>query len=198
MVDAVDRVRGLLVDGWARLLSGSIGYIATQVALLYVSLHSVGLAPAVSTVLMAAAIERLGTLVPITPGGTGIAEIGTIAWLVAAGLPPVQVVAGVVLYRVFLFALEIPVGAVLLGGWAWWRTSRSVGPGWEHRHEDPAPHRPLHPGPRWHRGSRGGAGGAPGCGRSRRDRADLDAGRSPTVARRTTPGRSPCCGAGPC
>ena len=121
VVDAVDRVRGLLVDGWARLLSGSIGYIATQVALLYVSLHSVGLAPAVSTVLMAAAIERLGTLVPITPGGTGIAEIGTIAWLVAAGLPPVQVVAGVVLYRVFLFALEIPVGAVLLGGWAWWR-----------------------------------------------------------------------------
>ena len=28
------------------------------------------------------------TLLPITPGGTGVAEIGAIAWLVAAGQPP--------------------------------------------------------------------------------------------------------------
>ena len=41
-------------------------------------------------------------LVPITPGGTGIAEIGAIAWLVGSGLDPVQAVAGVLLYRVFL------------------------------------------------------------------------------------------------
>ena len=70
-------------------------------------------------VLMAAAIERLGTLVPITPGGTGVAEIGTIAWLVAVGVDPVQVVAGVLLYRVFLIVMEIPLGGLLLGGWAW-------------------------------------------------------------------------------
>ena len=69
---------------------------------------------------MAAAVERLGTLVPITPGGAGIAEIGAVAWLVGSGLDPVQAVAGVLLYRVFVFALEIPVGGVLLGGWAWW------------------------------------------------------------------------------
>jgi uncharacterized membrane protein YbhN (UPF0104 family) len=67
---------------------------------------------------MAAAIERLGTLIPITPGGTGVAEIGTIAWLVASGLDPVEVVAGVLLYRIFLVALEIPVGGTLLAGWA--------------------------------------------------------------------------------
>jgi uncharacterized membrane protein YbhN (UPF0104 family) len=73
---------------------------------------------------MAAAIERLGTLVPITPGGTGVAEIGTIAWLLAAGLDPVEAVAGVLLYRVFLVALEIPVGGMLLGGWALlWRNA---------------------------------------------------------------------------
>ena len=69
--------------------------------------------------LTAAAIERLGTLVPITPGGTGVAEIGTIAWLVAVGLDPVQAVAGVLLYRVFLIVMEIPLGGLLLGGWAW-------------------------------------------------------------------------------
>ena len=46
-------------------------------------------------------------------------ELGVIAWLVAAGLDPTSVVAGVVLCRVFLVVLEIPVGGMLLGGWAW-------------------------------------------------------------------------------
>jgi uncharacterized protein (TIRG00374 family) len=100
-----------------------VGYIAAQVALLYVSLHAVGLDAPVTAVLMAAAIERLGTLVPITPGGTGIAEIGTIAWLLRVGLDPVEVVAGVLLYRLFLVALEIPVGGMLLGGWLLTRRS---------------------------------------------------------------------------
>ena len=61
---------------------GSVGYIAAQVALLDVSLHTVGLHRPLTVVLVAAAIERLGTLVPITPGGAGVAEIGAIAWLV--------------------------------------------------------------------------------------------------------------------
>jgi putative heme transporter len=112
------RVRDLFAGQWRRLVPGSLGYIAAQVALLYVSFRAVGLDAPVTIVVMAAAIERLGTLVPITPGGTGIAEIGTIAWLLAAGLDPVEAVAGVLLYRVFLVALEIPVGGLLLGAWA--------------------------------------------------------------------------------
>lgn len=123
MRESGERIHSLLVGRWTSLLPGSVGYIAAQVALLFFSLRSVGLDPAVTVVLMAAAIERLGTLVPITPGGTGIAEIGTIAWLVATGLDPAQVVAGVLLYRVFLIALEVPVGGVLLGGWAWGQRS---------------------------------------------------------------------------
>jgi uncharacterized protein (TIRG00374 family) len=117
--ESVGRIRGLLVAEWSRLLPGSVGYIAAQVALLFFCLKAVGLDAPVTVVLMAAAIERLGTLVALTPGGTGVAEIGTIAWLVATGLSPVEVVAGVLLYRVFLVAMEIPLGGVLLGGWAW-------------------------------------------------------------------------------
>ena len=79
---------GLLRAGGTRLLPASAGYIAAQVALLDVSLHTVGLHPPLTVVIMAAAIERLGTLMPITPGGTGVAEIGAIAWLVGTGLPP--------------------------------------------------------------------------------------------------------------
>ena len=117
--DSVDRVRVLLARGWATMVPASVGYVVSQVLLLAVCLRVVGLTPTFTVVLMAAAIERLGTLVPLTPGGTGIAEIGTIAWLVAAGLAPVGVVAGVLLYRVFLIVLDIPVGGVLLAAWAW-------------------------------------------------------------------------------
>jgi uncharacterized membrane protein YbhN (UPF0104 family) len=115
------RIRDLLVGGWRRLLPGSVCYIAAQVALLFFSLRAVGIDAPVTTVLMAAAIERLGTLVPLTPGGTGVAEIGTIAWLLAAGLDPAEAVAGVLLYRVFLIVMEIPVGGLLLAVWAWFQ-----------------------------------------------------------------------------
>ena len=117
--DVAQRSRGLWIDRWERLVPGSIGYVAAQVLLLYLSLYAVGLRPPLSVVLMGAAVERLSTLVVVTPGGAGIAELGAIAWFVAAGLDPVEVVAGVLVYRVFMFALEIPVGGALLGGWAW-------------------------------------------------------------------------------
>lgn len=113
------RIRQVFRAGWGRLVSGSAGYIAAQVALLDVCLHTVGLHPPLTVVVMAAAVERLGTLLPITPGGTGVAEIGAIAWLVGTGLDPVEVVAGVLLCRVFLVVMEIPVGGALLAGWMW-------------------------------------------------------------------------------
>ena len=117
--DSNDRIDQLLRRGWRRLLPGSIAYVAAQVALLGYALHVVGLDMPLATLLAAAAIERLGTVLPVTPGGVGVAEIGTIAWLVATGLSPAAVVAGVLIYRVFLVVLEIPVGGVLLAGWVW-------------------------------------------------------------------------------
>jgi uncharacterized membrane protein YbhN (UPF0104 family) len=119
-------IRTALGAGWPRMLVGSAAYIASQVLLLDLSLRTVGLRPALAVVLVAAALERLGTLLPITPGGAGVAEIGVIAWLVATGLDPAAVVAGVVLYRVFLIVMEIPVGGALLGGWAWRERLRAV------------------------------------------------------------------------
>ncbi len=120
------RIRELLESAGPRLLTASAGYIAAQVALLDVSLHTVGLHPPLTVVIMAAAIERLGTLIPITPGGTGVAEVGAIAWLIGTGLPPVEVVAGVLLCRIFLVVMEIPLGSALLAGWLW--QQRSVRP----------------------------------------------------------------------
>lgn len=115
------RVQVLLQQQWVRLVPACLLYIAAQVALLYCCLLAVGLHAPLTVVLMTAAIERLASLFPITPGGAGTAEIGAIAWMVASGLPPVEAVAGVLLYRVFLILMEIPVGGLVLGGWAWQR-----------------------------------------------------------------------------
>ena len=115
------RISEVFVHGWVRLVSASAGYLAAQVALLDMSLRTVGMHPPLTVVVMATAVERLGTLIPITPGGTGVAEVGAIAWLVATGQPPVQAVAGVLLCRIFLVVLEIPLGGVLLAGWVWSR-----------------------------------------------------------------------------
>ena len=117
--DSGARIRGLLVGNWSQLLPASVAYVAAQVLLLWFALRSVGLAPSIAVLVTAAAIERLGTIIPLTPAGTGIAELGTIGWLVAAGLDPVEAVAGVLLYRVFLVVMEIPLGGAVLGGWAW-------------------------------------------------------------------------------
>jgi uncharacterized protein (TIRG00374 family) len=117
--DSGDRIRQLLAGNWAQLLPASVAYVAAQVLLLWFALRSVGLDTPVAVLVTAAAIERLGTIIPVTPAGAGIAEIGTIGWLVAAGLDPVEAVAGVLLYRVFLVVMEIPLGGAVLGGWAW-------------------------------------------------------------------------------
>jgi uncharacterized membrane protein YbhN (UPF0104 family) len=116
---AVARMAELFGQRWFPLVVCSIGYVSAQVLLLDVSLRTVGLAPHLPVVMMAAALERLATLLPLSPGGVGLAELGAIAWLVSTGLSPAGVVAGVVLSRFFLFALEIPVGGAALAGWGW-------------------------------------------------------------------------------
>lgn len=115
----LDLARRQLVANWERLLPGSAGYVAAQILLLLLCLRAVGLELPLSTVIMAGAIERAASLIPLTPAGTGFAEVGTVAWLVTSGVDPASVVAGVLLYRVFLVALEIPVGGGLLTAWAW-------------------------------------------------------------------------------
>jgi uncharacterized membrane protein YbhN (UPF0104 family) len=104
---------------WAWLLAGGMAYTGAQVVLLGASLQAVGLQVPVATIVAAAAIERLGTVIPLTPGGAGVAEAGTVAWLIATGFDPTQAVAGVLLYRVFVVVMEIPVGGAVLAGWAW-------------------------------------------------------------------------------
>ena len=73
--------------------------------------------------------ERLMTLTVVTPGGTGPAEAGMVAVLIALGADATGSLAGVLLFRAFVVVAAIPAGA--LAGLGWWsaRQGRGRNPG---------------------------------------------------------------------
>ncbi len=110
---------------WLRLSVGMVAYGVMQALLLWACLHAVGVSLSPVSVLAAYAVDRVASMVILTPGGTGFAEAGAAATLVALGGAPAAVAAGVLLYRGFTFALEIPVGGAWTLGWLWARRRRT-------------------------------------------------------------------------
>ncbi|KQU67614.1 flippase-like domain-containing protein [Phycicoccus sp. Root101] len=117
LLESRDRVRGIVSARWPQLTTGMAAYVALQGALLWCCLHAVGIDLPVYAVIAALATDRVLSLIPLTPGGAGFAEVGTAAALIGFGADPLGVAAGVLLYRAFTFLLEIPVGGVWLGCW---------------------------------------------------------------------------------
>ena len=107
----------VLRRGWRGLALGGLGYPALQVVLLWSCLVALQVDVAFGAVLAAYAVERMLTLVPITPGGVGVVETAATAVLVGFGADPVGAAAGVVLFRVFSYLIEIPLGAVVAATW---------------------------------------------------------------------------------
>lgn len=109
----VRRRRGALTLGMA-------GYWLAQGALLWWCLLAVGLRPHPAVVFAALVVERVMTLMVVTPGGAGPAEAGMVTVLIALGADPSAALAGVLLFRAFVVVAEIPVGAAV--GLGWWAT----------------------------------------------------------------------------
>lgn len=109
---------------WPALSAGMLGYSALLCVLLALCLRVLGTAQPVTTVVAAVCVERLLTAVPLTPGGVGVAEIGLAGCLVLAGVDPAAAAAAALLYRVYTFALEIPVGLAVATGWGLARRAR--------------------------------------------------------------------------
>jgi glycosyltransferase involved in cell wall biosynthesis len=99
------------------MCAGIAGYVALQGLLLGLCLHLTGAGCAWPEVVAAFAVERALTIVPITPGGVGVADLGLVGVLLAFGGDPTGVAAAAVLYRAFVFAVEIPAGSGALGVW---------------------------------------------------------------------------------
>lgn len=113
----------LVALGWWRMSLGVAGYAAAQCLLLGLCLHLAGAGNTVPEVVAGFAVERTLTILPLTPGGLGVGDLGLVGVLLALGGHPAGVAAAAVLYRTFTFAVEIPVGACLLGMWLLHRRS---------------------------------------------------------------------------
>lgn len=108
---------GLIAQGWVKMSVGIAGYVTLQCLLLGFCLHLTGAGSPWAEVVVGFAVERLLTVVPLTPGGVGVADLGLVGVLLALGGDPAGVTAAAVLYRLFIFAVEIPVGGGVLGLW---------------------------------------------------------------------------------
>lgn len=119
--DQLPELRGLILTvvryGWRPMAAGMISYLALQLALLWLCFRVLHVSLGLPVLFTALAVERLLTLVPITPGSAGVVEVGTTAALVALGGDPADVAAGLLLFRGFTYLMEIPVGGVLLAAW---------------------------------------------------------------------------------
>jgi hypothetical protein len=111
----------LIATAWGRLTVGKASYALLQAALLWLCLASLGTPPGLAVVFAAFALERILSMAVITPGATGIVEVGMTGLLVGLGAEPVTAAAGVIVYRAITVGLEVPVGGL---GLVWWWTVR--------------------------------------------------------------------------
>jgi uncharacterized protein (TIRG00374 family) len=117
VADLLDGTDRLVRRRWAELSWGMAGYWLLQGALLWLCLTAVGAHLSPPVVLAGLVTERALTLLAITPGGAGLVETGTIAVLIGLGADPTGALAGVLLFRGFVFVAEIPVGGLATAMW---------------------------------------------------------------------------------
>ena len=108
----------LIASGWWRMVAGKLAYAVLQGCLLWLSLRVLGSWVSPAVVLAAFAVERILSMVVITPGATGVVEVGMTGVLVALRVDPTAAAAGVLLYRAFTFGMEIPVGGLSMLAWS--------------------------------------------------------------------------------
>ena len=111
-------VRAAVHRGWRRMTLGAVTYAVLQATLLYLCFVCLGSPMNPAVVFAGYAMGRALSILPITPGGVGVAETGSAAVLIALGADPTITAAAVLLNSMFTFLLEIPVGAA--GTVAWW------------------------------------------------------------------------------
>jgi uncharacterized protein (TIRG00374 family) len=120
---------GLLATrGW-RITAATAASSLTLWLVLLASVRGVGLSQSQvpwQTSLAAFAFVRLLTVLPVTPGGVGITELGLVGILAAGADHKVaaQVTAAVLLYRAVTYLAPIPSGAL---AWVGWRFAPALG-----------------------------------------------------------------------
>lgn len=120
-----DRSIGLIRDQWLALTFWMAVYNVMQFAILMVALRLLGGADTGlgwTEVFAAFAFARLLGVIPITPSGAGFVEVGLAGALTSFGADPALAAAATVVFSVYTYWIEIPMGAA---GWVVWSTRSS-------------------------------------------------------------------------
>jgi uncharacterized protein (TIRG00374 family) len=121
-----DEAIGLIRRRWLALTLTTLAGHLTMFLVLVAAVRAVGITAdhlTLTEAFAAWALIRIITLIPITPGGLGIVELGLTGALVTFGADQVAAVTAVLLYRVLTFIPPVAVGGVCLLIW------RRVAPG---------------------------------------------------------------------
>jgi putative heme transporter len=113
----VRHCRSTLRHSWRSVVIGGISYPLLQLVMFAMCLDVLHARASLVAIVSAYAVDRLCTLVPITPGGVGLVETMTTATLVTFGVDAPAAVAGVVLFRIFSYLIEIPLGGLVAATW---------------------------------------------------------------------------------
>ena len=107
-----DFVRGTIGLRWKAAIVSASGSTMLDYAALLCALQAVGAQPRPSLVILAYTSGKLLALIPLTPGGLGFVEAGT---LTLAGVAPGDALLATLAYRLVSYWLPIPVGIVAYG-----------------------------------------------------------------------------------
>jgi len=127
-------VRHVAEFRWKWVTAATVANHASMAALFLVSLRAVGVSSddvSAPWVLLAFALGRLLVMIPVSPGGLGLVDLGFIGLLSlgwGAGADADLISAGVLLYRALSYLPPIVVG---LGSWIFWRVNRSWRRDWK-------------------------------------------------------------------
>lgn len=128
-VDAFDRFRAscetLVARRWVALSLTAIVSHLSLFAVLAVTASTLGVSHvSLLEAFVVFAVVRVALLLPLTPGGAGLAELGLAGSLVAAGAGRVDAVTVVLVFRALTWLLPIPLGGVAYLGWLSERRAR--------------------------------------------------------------------------
>jgi uncharacterized membrane protein YbhN (UPF0104 family) len=137
-----DDLNGIITDRAWRLTAATVWNHATMTAVFVVSVYAVGVdreVVPIPWVVLAFTLGRFVVMIPVSPGGLGLVDLGwigllTLGWKTASPSIPVDaalISAGVLLFRALTLLPPIPIGIVTGLYWrfnkSWrqdWRTAR--------------------------------------------------------------------------
>jgi uncharacterized membrane protein YbhN (UPF0104 family) len=137
-----DDLNGIIADRAWRLTAATVWNHATMTAVFVVSVYAVGVdrdVIPIPWVVLAFTLGRFVVMIPVSPGGLGLVDLGwigllTLGWQTASPSVPVDaslISAGVLLFRALTLLPPIPIGIVTGLYWrfnkSWrqdWRTAR--------------------------------------------------------------------------